>query len=69
MRRYIESGISASQDARPIGDQKVAGLTPQGRQHSFVEIAHIIYTHTLPSADLGRAVDSQTESRIMTKGP
>ena len=28
----------AQLDARPTGDQEVAGSTPPGRQHSFVEI-------------------------------
>ena len=28
----------AQLDARPAGDQEVAGSTPLGRQHSFVEI-------------------------------
>ena len=28
----------AQLDARPTGDQEVAGSTPSGRQYSFVEI-------------------------------
>ena len=54
-------------DARPTGDQEVAGSTPPSRQHSFVEISivdylcdhkNIFYGHSLPSADSGRAVVS-----------
>ena len=29
----------AQSDARPTGDQEVAGSTPPGRQHSFMEIS------------------------------
>ena len=29
---------------RPTGDQEVAGSTPAGRQHSFVEIDHEIFS-------------------------
>ena len=34
------------EDARPTGDQEVAGLTPamSGRQHPFVEIDHEIFS-------------------------
>ena len=30
--------------ARPTGDQEVAGSTPPGRQHSFVETDHEIFS-------------------------
>ena len=31
-------------DAHPTGDQEVAGSTPSGLQHSFVEIDHEIFS-------------------------
>ena len=31
-------------DARSAGDQKVAGLTPQDRQCSFVDIGHELFS-------------------------
>ena len=34
----------AQWDARPTGDQKVAGSTPPGRQQFFVEIDHEIFS-------------------------
>ena len=34
----------AQLDARLNGDQEVAGLTPPGRQHSFLEIDHEIFS-------------------------
>ena len=38
---------------RPIGDQEVAGSTPrQGRQHSFVEIDHEIFSTVILSLPL-----------------
>ena len=33
----------AQLDTRPTGDQEVAGPTPPGRQHSFLEIDHEIF--------------------------
>ena len=51
----------AQLDARPTGDQEVAGSIPPGRLHSFAEIDHEIrmfYDHFFPSADLRRAVVS-----------
>ena len=34
----------AQLDARPTGDQKVAGSTLQGQQHSFMEYDHEIFS-------------------------
>ena len=34
----------AELDARPTGDQEVVSSTPPGRQHSFVEIDHEIFS-------------------------
>ena len=34
----------AQLDARPTGDKEIAGSTPPGRQHSFVEIDHVIFS-------------------------
>ena len=34
----------AQLDARPTGDQDVAGSTPPGWQHSYVEIDHEIFS-------------------------
>ena len=34
----------AQLDARPTGDQEVAGSTPPGLQHSFVENDHEIFS-------------------------
>ena len=40
-------------DARPTGDQAVAGSTPRrGRQHSFVEIDHEIFSTVILSLPL-----------------
>ena len=43
----------AQLDARPTGDQEVAGSTPAGLAYSFMEIWswNIFYSHSLPSAD------------------
>ena len=53
---YIPASV-AELDAYPTGDQRVAGSTPPGRQHSFVESWswNIFYGHFLPSADSRRA--------------
>ena len=37
---------------RPTGDQEVAGSTPRGRQHSFVEIDHEIFSTVILSLPL-----------------
>ena len=44
----------AQLDARPTGDQEVAGSTParRGRQHSFVEIDHEIFSTVILSLPL-----------------
>ena len=39
----------AQLDARPTGNQEVAGSTPPGRQHSFVEIDHEIFSTVILS--------------------
>ena len=50
-------------DVRPTSDKEVAGSTPPGRQHSYVEIEHEnnLYGHSLPSADLRRKVVNSGE--------
>ena len=41
---YLSASV-AQLDARPTGDQEVAGSTPRrGRQHYFVEIYHEIFS-------------------------
>ena len=42
----------AQMDARPTGDQEVAGLTPSNRQHSFLEIEHEIFSTVILSLPL-----------------
>ena len=42
----------AQLDARPTGDQVVAGSTPAGQQHSFVEIDHEIFSTFILSLPL-----------------
>ena len=43
----------AQLDERPTGDQEVAGSTPRrGRQHSFVEIDHEIFSTVILSLPL-----------------
>ena len=37
---------------RPTGDQEVAGSTRRGRQHSFVEIDHEIFSTVILSLPL-----------------
>ena len=39
-------------DARPIEDQEVTGSTPPGRQHSFMEIDHEIFSMVIISLSL-----------------
>ena len=39
----------AKLDARPTGNQEVAGSTLLGWQHSFVEIDHEIFSMVIPS--------------------
>ena len=41
--------LPAQLDVRPTGDQEVAGLTPPGCQHSFVEIDHKIFSMVILS--------------------
>ena len=50
----------AQLDACLTSDQEVAGSTPPGRQHSFVDDSswNIFYGHSLPSTDSRRAVVS-----------
>ena len=47
----ICAGLGCS-DARPTGDQKVAGSTPLGQHHSFVEIEHEIFSTVILSLPL-----------------
>ena len=42
----------AQLDARPTGDQEVAGSTPPSLQHSFVEIDHKIFSMVILSLPL-----------------
>ena len=42
----------AQLDAHPTGDQEVVGLTPPGRQHSFMEIDHGIFSMVILSCPL-----------------
>ena len=42
----------AQLDMHPTGDQKVGGLTLPGRQHSFVEIDHEIFSMVILSLPL-----------------
>ena len=42
----------AQLDARPTADQEVAGLTPPGRQHSFLEIDHEMFSMVILSLPL-----------------
>ena len=42
----------AQLDARPTGDQEVAGSTPPGRQHSFLEIDHEMFSTVILSLPL-----------------
>ena len=42
----------AQLDARPTGDQEIAGSTPSGRQHSFMEIDHKIFSMVILSLPL-----------------
>ena len=61
-----EPASVAQLDARPTGDQ---GFDPRrGRQHSFVEIDHEIYGHSLPSADSRRAVVSFWQKNVHNTG-
>ena len=39
----------AQLDAHPTGDQEVVGSTPPGRQHSFVEIDHGLFSMVILS--------------------
>ena len=42
----------AQLDARPAGDEEVAGSPPPGRQHSFVETDHEIFSTVILSLPL-----------------
>ena len=48
---YVPTSV-AQLDAHPTGDQEVAGSTPAGRQHSFVEIDHEIFCMVILSLPL-----------------
>ena len=48
----IQTDVAASVaqlDARPIGDQEVAGSAPLGLQHSFLETDHEIFSTVILS--------------------
>ena len=50
---HIRLTVSIAQlDAHPTGDQEVVGLTPQGRQHPFMEIDHEIFSAVILSLPL-----------------
>ena len=42
----------AQLDARSTGDQEVAGSSPPGRQHSFMDIDHEIFSTVILSLPL-----------------
>ena len=42
----------AQMNARPTGDQEVAGWTPLGRQHYFMEFDHEIFSTVILSLPL-----------------
>ena len=50
--KQIKAALVAQLDAHPTGDQEVVGLTPMGRQHSFVEIDHEIFSMVILSLPL-----------------
>ena len=49
MDTHYKPAWVAQLDARPSGDQEVAGLIPTGWQHSFVESDHEIFSMTILS--------------------
>ena len=51
-RETYMSASMAQLDARPTGDQEVADSTPPGRQHSFVQIDHEIFSTAILSLPL-----------------
>ena len=57
----------AQLDARLTGDQEIAGSTPPGLQHSFVEIAHEIFSTVILSLPLIQERQfSASDKRICT---
>ena len=42
----------AQLDARPTGDQEIAGSTPPDRQHSFADIDHEMFSTAILSLPL-----------------
>ena len=52
-------------DALPTGDQEVAGRSLPGRQHSFVEIDHDIFSKVIFSLLLIQEVQLSVSSKIM----
>ena len=57
---FFKPALVAQLDARPTGDQTVAGSTPAGAAAFFRGdwSGNIFYGHSLPSADSRRAVVS-----------
>ena len=66
----VEPTSMAQLDARPIGDQESAGLTPAGSATFFRGdwSWNIFYGHSLPSADSRRAVDSFWRKNVHNTG-
>ena len=66
------SASVAQLDAHLTGDQEVAGSTPPGRQHSFPEIDHEIFSTVLLSLsliqELRRAVVSFMRKNVHNSG-
>ena len=48
----MEPASVAQLDARPTGDQEIAVRPPLGRQHSFIEIDHEIFSTVILSFQL-----------------
>ena len=55
----------AQLDARPSGDQEVAGSTLLGRQHSFMAIDHEIYSKAILSLRLIQEEQLSVSGEIM----
>ena len=57
--------LVAQLDARPTGEQEVTGSTPPGRQHSFVEIDHEIFSTVILSFPLIQEGQLSVSGEIM----
>ena len=62
---YLGPASVAKCDALPTGDQEVAGRPLPGRQHSFVEIDHDIFSKVIFSLLLIQEVQLSVSSKIM----